>query len=455
MFVGRNEELSRLEKRYSRDGFEFIPIYGRRRVGKTTLIREFMKGKEGVYYSARTISDKDNLALLGMKLFGYSKPVPVTIDLILEEVFRRASKGRFILAIDEYSRLARSSPGISDAIQNYIDERKDDSNLFLILCGSSLSIMEHEILGTNSPLYGRITGRMEIKPFDYFESRLFLEGFPEEDKVRIYGMVGGIPLYLSKFDSTMSLEDNVIENFLEKDSFFRNEPTMTLIEEFSRPHTYGKILGAIAEGYARMNDICTRTSMISSSLSKYINDLVQLGLVKRIHPVDNNSQKISRYIISDAFIEFYYRHIMSTTDDMDDDERHIIAKRILKNQNNDLGCVFERISTEYLLRTHSGIPGKWWGTDPNTKTVEEIDIILTSLDENGHKHGLFVECIYKNEPIGSETIRTLIYRSGLVKGYDTMDYVICSKHGFKDDIGTYNGVTLVTLNDMISSIGPC
>ncbi|MBR7123663.1 MAG: AAA family ATPase, partial [Candidatus Methanomethylophilaceae archaeon] len=221
MFYGRDRELALLEERYNSDRFEFLPVYGRRRVGKTRLLREFMAKHEGVFFTAKTRSLKENMDEFASKVYGAD--VSASLTSILDTIEKRSRDKRFILVIDEYPRLLSKDRSMGDTLQEFIDRIHEDSKLFLILCGSSISVMEHEVLGYKSPLYGRRTGSLELLPLSVWESMEFLRGFDRDDSLRIYGMVGGIPMYLGLFDPSYSLKENVIRLFLREDSFFRNE----------------------------------------------------------------------------------------------------------------------------------------------------------------------------------------------------------------------------------------
>lgn len=449
MFYGRDEELKRLNERYAGDRFEFVPVYGRRRVGKTALIQEFMKGKRGIYFSVRSTSSKNNLAMLGQKVFGFSDPVDIGIDNILEKVFEMASHERFVLAIDEYPRLVREGAGISDAIQEFIDRNHETSKLFMILSGSALSIMEHEVLGVKSPLYGRHTGSLNLKPFPYFESRYFLKGFDEDDKLRIYCMIGGIPLYLKQFVPGRSLQENIIRNFLAIDGFFKDEHTAMLLEEFTRPATYQEVLSAIASGCTKANEISQKARMSSSLASKYLSDLVMLGIVKKDTPVDDKNGKIVRYRMADPYLCFHYRHLAQLSDDMGEEEMDMESRNLLNALQDEIGFTFETVCAQYLQRTWGGRPGRWWGSNRSTRAVEEIDVVMTRSDGSSRRTGLFVECKYTGSTVGTDVLQKLMERSDLVKGYASKQYAICSKSGFTEGLEGTDDVILLSLEDMI------
>ena len=217
MFIGRSRELAKLESLYNSNHFEFAVFYGRRRVGKTTLINEFIKDKHAVYYMAVEGTKKENLAGLSKALLAahtVSAPQFGDFEDLLEYVDQLAmTNARQILVVDEFPYLASSYPPISSMLQSHIDQCWKNSRLFLILCGSSMSFMEEQVLGYKSPLYGRRTVQFKLHPFTFFEARQMLSGFSAEEQAILYGVTGGIPEYLSRIDRNRSMDENIIELF--------------------------------------------------------------------------------------------------------------------------------------------------------------------------------------------------------------------------------------------------
>lgn len=367
---------------------------------------------------------------------------------LLDMVLDRCREERFLLIIDEYPNLIDSRNSVSGELQSFIDDHKDEMRLFLILCGSSISMMEHEVMDYKSPLYGRRTGSLKLMPLPFAEARRMLSGFSDEDQMRIYTMVGGIPLYLSKFDPSLTLHDNVIENFLRMDSYFADEPFMTLIEDFRNPLTYYSIIAAISEGTTRNSDIATRSGVRADLCSRYLKDLVNIGIVSKIHPVDNPRGKMVLYRVEDELMRFHFAHI-ADRENPDPSEYDDVADEIIVELQDDLGPEFEKICAQHLQRSIHGAIGKWWGADPETKKTEEIDVVLTK-KVNSKKIGYFAECRYRNETVGDEALDTLIRRSALVKGYDERRLVIFSKSGFAESLRGRD-VTLVSWSDMWST----
>ncbi len=446
--IGREKELKILEERYNSGKFEMIPVFGRRRVGKTTLLKEFAKGRNGVYFSATKGSLQNNISKLGSKIIGASSSVSMTIESVFQEI-RKRSGSRYLLMIDEYPYIIRKDPGFGEALQEFLDDM-EDSKLFLILCGSSVSMMKHETLGYTSPIYGRRTGSLEIHPLDFRDSMKMLEGFGREDALRIYGMAGGIPLYLKMFDPSKSLAENVCVQFLREDSFFRNEHELVMMEEFDSPYTYYTVMEALAGGKTRVSEVASYCGLDNTTAHKHLKSLAASGFVERIVPSDNPDGKSARYRISDPFLEFQFRRILPVVDYADDPES--AAESVLRLFETDMGRVFEKICSQHLRSLHHGKIGTWWGSDPVNKRQEEIDLILT--DESGEKRtGWFAECKFRNIPADQDVLDTLVRRSFLVRGYDQRRYVIYSKSGFSPDLKSREDVELYDLDSIFESCG--
>jgi len=301
MFVGRDKELERLNKAYNGNQFEMVVIYGRRRVGKTTLITEFIKDKKAIYFSGLETSAKNNLANLSQRIMEYVtglENVKISYDRFedcFDNIYNLAANERLIFVIDEYPYLAASYKGISSLLQQYIDLKFKKTKLFLILCGSSMSFMENQVLGYKSPLYGRRTMQLKINPFDFFESMQFHTGFSEEESAIIYGITGGIPQYLEQIDDKKTLRENIIDNFFNTSSYLFEEPSNLLKQELREPALYNAIIEAVAEGSSKMNEIATKTGLDATLCNKYIKSLIELGIIKREKPAMEKNAKRSIY----------------------------------------------------------------------------------------------------------------------------------------------------------------
>ena len=253
MFFGRERELASLNMLYKSNKFEFAVIYGRRRVGKTALISHFISDKKAIYYMGVESNEKQNLENLSKIIMEYGAGFQtdtyfLSFQAALEYVFQLSEKERIIMAIDEYPYLALSSKSFASTLQLLIDKYKDNSKLMLILCGSSMSYMEENVLSYKAPLYGRRTAQMKILPFEFADICHYFKNFSDEDKALIYGIIGGTPQYMLQINDRLSIEENIKNTFLNTTSFLFEEPENLLKQEVREPALYNAIITAIATG---------------------------------------------------------------------------------------------------------------------------------------------------------------------------------------------------------------
>ena len=335
--------------------------------------------------------------------------------------------------IDEYPYLAAGYGGISSLLQICIDKYKESSKIFIILCGSSLSFMENQILGYKSPLYGRRTAQFKILPFDYAQTReYFANAFNETDTAVLYGITGGIPLYLSLIDTRLSFADNIKMNFLTPSGYLFEEPGNLIKQECREPGQYNAIITAIANGATRLSEISGKTGLETSLCSNYITKLISIGIVKKEYPFREESGKRTIYSLEDSMFRFWYRFVTLYLPLINRGEAELAYERIEPQISEFMGAVFEEIckQTLWMKNIARQTPivfndaGRWWGNDPRKREECEIDIIADNKDE-----AIFAECKWTNEIVGSDVLDTLIDRSGLF-GYVRKYYYLFAKNGF-------------------------
>ena len=310
-FIGRAFELRELEEEYEKGIFALSVIYGRRRVGKTYLIKEFLKRKKGYYFVALESNALINLSLLSQAIYeacGNLKGLPDFQDFekALRYLFAYGEEHRIVFVIDEYPYLAQSAEHISSLLQKLIDEYRERSKLFLILCGSSMSFMENQVLGYKSPLYGRRTSQLKRQPLGYLEAAEFVPSYSYRDKAIVYGITGGIAEYLSFFDENVDLKSNIIRNFLKPGGRLFEEPDNLLKQELRQPKLYNVILFVISAGASKLNEIATKLNIQSGGLSHYLNSLLELGIIEKKTPVLDRKSKRPIYRIKDTMFRFWY-----------------------------------------------------------------------------------------------------------------------------------------------------
>ena len=315
MFIGRERERKALENLYRSDKFEFAVIYGRRRVGKSALINQFIGNRKAIYFMGVESNEKQNLENFSKSILEYSNGIETestfpSFQAALEYVFRLAEKERLILAMDEYPYVARSSKSLASTLQLLIDKYHQSSKLMLILCGSSMSYMEDQVLAYKAPLYGRRTAQMKIMPFDFEEVCRYFSYMPGEDKALLYGIVGGTPQYLLQMDSEKTVEENIKDTFLNPVSFLYEEPINLLKQEVREPSVYTAIIAAIAGGASRMSEISTKVGEETSVCTAYLKNLVSLGIVQRETPYGETASRKTIYAIEDNMFRFWYRFVL-------------------------------------------------------------------------------------------------------------------------------------------------
>ena len=463
MFIGRDVEIKKLNEMYDSGKYECAVIYGRRRVGKTTLIKEFIKDKKAIYFLSREADGGVNLInfsgdvyavtakeLKGNAFFG-------DWEKAFDYIYEIAKNERLVLVIDEFPYLANGYRSISSIIQAHIDNHFNGSKLFLILCGSSMSLMEKQVLAYKSPLYGRRTAQFKILPFSFFTALPFFEGYGKENKAILYGITGGIPEYLNKINPGKTVRENIIDLYLSPSGHLFEEPSNLLKQELREPSTYNGIIEAIAGGASRLNDIATKCGIESNKCAKYLKSLISLGIVKKEWPVTESvSSKKSIYLLDDMMFRFWYRFVFSNMSGIVSGLGEAIYDYEIENSiPTYMGIVFEEICKQYIIEQAKikatpllpGNLGKWWGNNPKEKCQEEVDILSYRKDD-----ALFGECKWTKEPVGMDTLKNLRRKSELFP-YKNKWFWLFSKTGFTDGLIEQakkdGNIQLIRLEDMI------
>lgn len=460
MFVGRKRELSALHSLSASTRFEYLVLYGRRRVGKTTLLLEFMKTQPVIFYAAQAKNDALNLV-------DFSKAIHQHYDSAYYAPFsdwqaafsyigEQDSERRTIVVIDEFPYIAETNPTIQSILQHTIDHRWKEKNIFLILCGSSVSFMENEVMGSKSPLFGRSTAILELKGFDYLESSHFFPTYDVSDKLLSYAILGGIPTYLQAFDPKKSIQSNIAERILRMGAFLNNEPQNLLKMEIRESAVYNAILEAIATGSSRLNEIAQKIKEEPTKCSKYLSVLMNLKIVERITPSgEKESSKRSLYTIADNFFQFWYRFIFPNRSyyELIGEERSALS--ICQELSSYMGGIFEKICTEYLIRMAKSekLPfifhtiGRWWGGNPTTKKEADIDILAF---DKSHESALFAECKFRTKQFSLAEYHHFLNATAIIKEPTNRHYYIFSKGGYTNEVkeqAAVDRVTLVNLDD--------
>ena len=442
MFFGREAELRKLDGIYESGKFECLIIHGRWGVGKTSFLREFLKTKEGIFFSAQETCKSDNFDYLksSIDLFPYKSEVKrVSVENfsdVFDQLFWCARTERFVFIIDDYQNLVASFRDISQFICAQIDKRLIDSKLMLIICGTAPIVMEKETLSYSSPFHGRRTARLELKPLSFFEMRRHFTGFSPFDEAVIYGVTGGVPRYLRQMRQNLSIEDNIRALLLDPSSFFFDEPANILRREVRDLTYYNAILKAIASGVVKNSEIASAVSLETSACTAYLKNLIALGIVGKHTPMTEKAGKKTVYDIRDSFFRFWYRFLPQNMSLIQAGLGAGIWRRVAQEIPAFMSEVFEDICREWLIQQNEAgaLPakfvefGRWWGIDPVWKDAATIPIVAYA-DNN---HALFADCTWSDEPVESGALYSLAERSGLFR-YTQKHLFHFSRSGFSEE----------------------
>ena len=355
--------------------------------------------------------------------------------------------------------MARSSKSLASTLQLLIDKNKDNSKLMLILCGSSMSYMEDQVLAYKAPLYGRRTAQIKLLPFDFEETCRYFSHFKGEARALAYGIVGGTPQYLLQIDDRLSIEENIKNTFLNPISFLYEEPVNLLKQEVREPAIYTAIITAIAAGASRMSEISSKVGEDTNVCASYIKNLISLGIVQKEIPYGEKASRKSLYSLEDNMFRFWHRFVLENNSLIARGAADLVYRRIEPQLSEYMGKVFEDICKQYLwkllLDGQSPVEftslGRWWGNDPIERSQTEIDI----LGEQDKMTALFGECKWTNEKIDLSVLETLIHRSRLFS-YSKVHYFLFSKSGFTKDCveraSELGNVTLASYQDMLRAM---
>ncbi|MDR1940682.1 MAG: ATP-binding protein [Clostridiales bacterium] len=463
---GRKRELTAMERSFNRPGFKFAVIYGRRRVGKTSLIAEFIRegNKKAIYYMATEQNDGANLKDFSeavFELYPSGRAIAdgfLTWDKAFEYIAAQAAGENIVVAIDEFPYLAGANKAISSILQRRIDLTLSKTNIMLILCGSSMSFMENQVLGYKSPLYGRRSEQYKITPLDYYDSAEFFAGAAVEQKLIGYAVTGGIPQYLNIIGRYKTVTEGIRESFFDKFGSLYEEPQNLLKQELREPAVYNTIIASIANGASKLNEIATKSGEDNSKCGKYIKGLISLGIIEKETPIGTAKGRNGVYRLKDNMYRFWYRFVPENLSNIESGKsEHVYDKKVAPFLPEYMGHIFEDVCKQYMIRQNANgsLPfvfdaiGRWWGNNPVLKREEEIDLVAVSKDA-----AIFGECKWRNEKAGVEILDDLKRKAVLFKAQNAY-YYIFSKSGFSDALKASaskdGGISLIGLNDLFNS----
>ena len=445
-FVDREQEMATLQSEYERDGSGLVVLYGRRRVGKTTLISEFIRDKKALFFLASEESESQNRLAFQQKAADFLnsdllKNVEVkSWDVLFRAIMDTHFDSKPVIVLDEFQYLGRSNPAFPSVFQRIWEEILKDRQVMVILCGSLISMMQSQTLAYDSPLYGRRTAQIRLKqiPFAYYH-----EFFPEKSRkelIEMYAVTGGVPKYIELFSQSKDIYSAIETCVLNRSGYLYDEPHFLLQQEVSEVGSYFSIIKAIAAGNTKLSAIAGVLEVKSTSLTKYLKTLIDLDILEREVPVTEDSPEKSKrglYKIKDNYLRFWFAFVYPNMSFIESGHGRIVMDKIRKGLvRNHIAFVYEDVCAERMweMNAQSVWPfyfsklGRYWDSK------EEIDIV--AIDPDG-KNLILGECKYWQEPVGVSVLRELEAKAKTVsweKEKRKTWFVLFSVNGFTEDL---------------------
>lgn len=438
-FYDRHDELDALETAFESVDHDFYVVYGRRRVGKTELVKQFCADRSHVYFlAAQEAESRQREKFVEQVATRFDERVP-RIDN-WEEAFdylgEKLADEQVVVVIDEFPYLIAENDSLPSYLQSFVDERFSETDSMLVLCGSSVSTMESDVLGQESPLYGRRTGQIDLQPFTFQQAREAIT-YEITDTIQSYAVTGGTPLYLTLFDYDRPLAENIRTHILSPTARLYNEPEFLLRTELRNPARYMSILEAVAMGHTTPNEISGATGIDAGPLSKYLQTLRRLRLIDREVPVTASTRKSkrSRYTVADEFLRFWFRFVEPNRSSIEEAPDVVFSGTIDPALPDHVATTFEAVCREAIweairrrdLEPYSEV-GRWWYGE------DEIDIVGLAPDND---RILLAECKWTTDPVGYGLAEALQTKTEHVRwGSDERDerFALFSKSGFVDGL---------------------
>lgn len=439
-FIGRKEELKKLDKVINSDEMKFTLIYGRRRVGKSELVSQALSKSEvkKLYYECKQVAQESNVSGLSeivSETMGLPKLGFTDIESLLNYIFELSTKEKMVLVLDEYPYLRESVKGMDSILQAVVDKHRRDSKLTLIILGSYVegmrSLLEHE-----NPLYGRVDLTINLKQMDYYESSFFYPDYSAEDKVRIYSVFGGILYYNRLIDDSKSVKENILSLIASPGARLENEVSMYLNAELSKIVNVNEVFEALSRGFSKYSDILSQSHVSSGpTLADVLPKLISMEVVVKTAPINDsaNKKKISYYICDNLSL-FYYRYIFKYSSQMQIMNSDVFYKKYIEKDFEEyyVPHIFENICRQYLIRKNKAGEiepvieniGKYYYDNPEKRANGEFDIVTE--DENGY---VFYEVKFRKKPVSDEMIDEEI-KQVKATGLNCYKYVFFSRSGF-------------------------
>ena len=462
-FIGRREELAELERRFNSGRFEMGVVYGSRRIGKTRLLKKFVEDKAAFYFQAKESSDLDNRTAFSAavnKLIGvpYSFVYP-SYSEGFDALLKYAEGKPFVIVIDEIAFIAQSDKGFLSELQYNIDHKFKDTEIKLILSGSTISFMKDILKNKRGPLFQRSTFGMNVKKLVYSEALAFLDGLDTEEKISYLSIFGERPFYLEMIDKSRSFDENIMSLLFSRFGNLVEAPDKVLPAASKDQNTYNTILKAIAHRKRTNKEIADYIGKEPNYVAAYLPKLVDNEIIEKRESFNKN-QKMNYYEISDNLIRFWYRFVFDNREEILQGMGKVIYEASKEEISLFISSGFEDVALSYLTeRNAKGDLGYYYEVIRGYKVDNsklgrsiELDGLAKGIGKANDRL-LVAECKYRNKRL-SRAVLEHVKESASVFPAEYYDIYLLSKSGFADDILSINDplIHLITIQDMVSHL---
>lgn len=425
-FVDRVQEMSVLQTAYEKPESSLFVLYGRRRVGKTTLLSEFCKEKPSLYYLATEESIQTNRNAFRLMAADFlqndllKSATDASWEMIFSVLLSAQENKKLVIVLDEFQYLGKADKAFPSVFQKIWDTILKNKNVEVILCGSLVHMMMEQTLSYSSPLYGRRTGQIRLKQIPYAYYDRFFPNLDEQTRILYYAVTGGVPKYIELFHPCADIDTAILQNVMTPQSFLYEEPEFLLRQEVQDVGSYFSIIRAIASGNMRISDIASALSLPATSLSKPLKTLCDLDILEReVPPTEKNieTSKKGQYRIKDNFLAFWFRFVYPMRSFIESDHPEIAMTKLKTGFiPNHVGYVYEDICRQKMweLNAQGKLPflfdrvGRWWGGKDT-----EIDIV--AIDTTDRSKIIFGECkFHQNVPMQLSELHQLKEKAAVV-----------------------------------------
>ena len=446
LFVDREQEMETLQNEYEREGSALVVLYGRRRVGKSTLISEFIKGKKALFFLASEESEAQNRNAFKEKAAEFidsdllrSADIK-SWDVLFKAIMDAPFDSKPVIVLDEFQYLGKANSAFPSVFQRIWEEILKDRSVMVILCGSLISMMESQTLAYGSPLYGRRTAQIRLKqiPFGYYHQ--FFPGKNRRELIERYAITGGVPKYIELFSEQKDIYSAIEKCVLNRSGYLYDEPHFLLQQEVSEVGSYFSIIKAIAAGNSKLSAIASILEIKSTSLTKYLKTLIDLDILEREVPItEENPEKSKKglYKIKDNYLRFWFAFVYPNMSFIESGHSGIVMNKIRSNLvKNHTAFVYEDVCKERMwdLNGQGVWPFYFAKLGRHWDSKDEIDIV--ALDPEG-KNLILGECKYWTEPVDISVLRELEAKEASVaweRDKRTVWYILFSASGFTAEL---------------------